>query len=127
MFKQIGVSFLFIALCEVGISQEWVYNSIDVKTGKPSYAGAFKLTEPVPGKYKGRLMFANPDSCWRNDLNASVEDLPEKQVITLEPLMRGCEEIRLVINRDGSGGRRELRVSESEWKWDGYDRGLQRK
>ena len=40
-------------------------------------------------------------------------------IITVEPRMLGCEEIRFVIRNDGSGGQREVKKGEA-WVWDGF-------
>ena len=106
-------------------AQEWQYQSYN-RDGK-AFEGTLKLTEPQPGKFKVRLMFPNPDTCYRSDLSAAVTTERGQQVITIEPLMRGCPEVRFVLNPDGSGGKREERLGDGSWKWDNTDRGLKKK
>jgi hypothetical protein len=41
-------------------------------------------------------------------------------------MMRGCAPIRLLIKKDGTGGRQEVQTN-GEWVWDKLDHGLIRK
>jgi hypothetical protein len=41
-------------------------------------------------------------------------------------MMRGCAPIRLLIKKDGTGGRQEV-LANGEWVWDKLDHGLIRK
>lgn len=43
--------------------------------------------------------------------------------ITVEPTLIGCEEIRFVIENDGTGGTRQIRKG-GEWVDDGFQRDL---
>jgi hypothetical protein len=107
------------------LAQVWDYQSYN-RAGK-AFEGTLNLTEPQPGKFKVRLLFPNPDTCYRSELSAAVTNEQGQQVITIEPLMQGCPEVRFVLNTDGSGGKREERLVDGSWKWDKTERGLKKK
>ena len=107
------------------LAQEWDYQAYN-PSGK-AFRGTLTLTEAEPGKFKVRLMFPQQDTCYTSELSAAVTYQQTQQVITIVPLMRGCPEVRFVLNTDGSGGKREQRLSDGTWKWDNTERGLKRK
>jgi hypothetical protein len=108
-------------------AQEWEYISYNIITGKASSPGYLKLSEPAPGTYKAKLMFPNPDICFRSDLAATSVTEADRQIITLAPSMNGCPDVRFVLKADGSSGKREVRQPDGSWKWDNTERGLKRK
>ena len=65
----------------------------------------------------------NLNRCYQGDLSAVVSRTEAETIITIEPKLTGCEEIRFIIKNDGSGGRREVKNA-SDWVWDGAKRGL---
>lgn len=107
-------------------AQEWTYQSY--WEGKPwSSNTIFKLTESG-GEYRAEfIQGAGIDDCNRRGFRAMVERQADEQIIALPAVMAGCEERRVVVKNDGTGGRVEVRQADGSWKWDGFERILKRK
>lgn len=105
--------------------QEWSYQTIGPDR-QPLNVGTFHLSEPKPGQFLGRINAPPIDVCFRSALNAKIDRTPDQTLVVLEPLMTGCQRVRLVLNNDGSGGRREVQQSDGSWQWDGWERLLKR-
>jgi len=105
--------------------QEWSYQTIGADR-LPQNIGTFRLSEPKPGQFVGRINAAPLDRCFQSELKAKVESTTEQILVILEPLFSGCPRLRLVLNSDGSGGRREVEQSDGSWKWDDRERLLKR-
>jgi hypothetical protein len=105
--------------------QEWSYQTIGANR-QPLNVGTFRLSEPNPGQYVGRIQAPDLDVCFRSELKAAVEKTSDQTLVVLEPLMSGCQRVRLVLNNDGSGGKREIYQSDGTWKWDERERLLKR-
>ena len=109
----------------VAWGQEWSYQTIG-SNREPLNVGTFRLSESKPGQLRGRINAPPLESCFRSELDASVERSSEHTLVVLEPLFLGCPRLRLVLNNDGSGGRREVQQSDGSWKWDERERLLKR-
>lgn len=116
---------IFSFLPLVASGQEWSYQTIGINR-EPLNVGTFRLSEPKPGQFVGRINAPNLDICFGSELNAKVDRTSEQTLIALEPSMTGCQRVRLVLNNDGSGGRREVQQSDGSWKWDERERLLKR-
>lgn len=66
------------------------------------------------------------DKCYTRKMNASVTRDADFTVVTTEDMMRGCAPIRLLLKKDGTGGRQEV-LTNGQWVWDNLDHGLIRK
>jgi hypothetical protein len=123
IFNALGVALQFSAACAV--AQTWNYR-IDTRQSSGGTGGTefgFVRLEYKDGKpivaMGGRL-----SSCWnRSDLKAQVEKTDELLTITIEPALNGCEEVRLLIKTDGTGGKRQIKVNEN-WVDDRTNRDL---
>jgi len=101
-------------------AQTWNYRSY--YNGQPAAPGSVTLSENG-GKPSLRMVFSYASICYRGDLDATVERNDTITIITVPPHLRGCDEFRLVIKNDGTGGLREMKKG-SAWVWDGAERGL---
>ncbi len=122
LFALVGI-YCFLPLLAWG--QEWSYQTIG-DNRQPANLGTFRLSEPNPGQFVGRIQAPNLDICFGSELNAKVDRTSEQTLVVLEPLMTGCQRVRLVLNNDGSGGRREVQQTDGSWKWDERERLLKR-
>lgn len=122
----IPIAAVTLLVSTAAIAQEWEYLSVDSISGA-KIPGQVKVTEDSPGKFKLRFYINRPANCFNGDLSASIAEEDTTKVITVEPRMGGCDAIRLVVNKDGSGGKREVKGADGVWKWDGVDRGLKLK
>lgn len=77
------------------------------------HAGDYRITIVAPGLA----------TCFAAPLKATVRQSATALVITTEPRLPDCEEVRFVVAIDGSGGRREVRRA-GQWRWDRLERGL---
>lgn len=107
-------------------TQEWVYQTYSVATGRPLTPGLLRLTQDGD-QYKMQLIMSDANQCYRSAAKALVTAEGGQQFIEMVPLMSGCEAVRFVVKTDGSGGTRELKQSDGSWKWDGTNRILTRK
>lgn len=107
-------------------AQVWTFQSF-APDGSPWELSSFELTRSGRGDYTGRYRISVAQPCVADAMKATVTREGDHQVITLAPARRECPETRLVVKTDGSGGRREVREPDGSWKWDGRDRGLQRR
>ena len=101
-------------------TQSWDYQSYN--SGRPTASGYVTLEEK-DGDYSFTFFVPRMDKCYSREMKAVVEQTESTILITLPPLMIGCEEIRFAIKADGSGGNREVKRGE-EWVKDRRDYGL---
>ena len=107
-------------------AQEWTFESY-TPDGSFWHSSTFRLTETSRGGFSGRFHIPDALPCMSPSMRATVTHEPGHQIITLASPMRGCDEQRLVLKTDGSGGQREVKQPDGSWKWDGRERGLKRK
>lgn len=124
--SRMAVSIAAALLASAAAAQEWNYLAYNSE-GKVSGTGSLKLAEGAPGQFKATLIAPAMNVCYRSELAAKVTAEGDQQVITVEPRMRDCPEIRFVVKADGSGGKREVKQADGTWKWDDLERGLKRK
>jgi len=112
------------SLCQAG--EQWTYAAY-TSSGRLMATNHLELTE-VDGK--AFLTIYNyheyADKCYTRKMNASVTRDAEFTVVTTDDMMRGCVPIRLLLKKDGSGGRQEV-LTNGEWVSDNLDHGLIRK
>ena len=101
-------------------AQTWDYQSYN-RDGR-SAPGYIQLTEKE-GKATLQMLAGNLINCYRGTLPVTVTRTDTTIVLTVPPLLTGCDEIRFVMKNDGTGGRREVRRGD-EWVWDNLERGL---
>src|SRR5687767_12654642 len=100
-FKTLATLAIMWACVTPASGQEWEYVSYDNSRQPVLPPGSLKLIEES-GKHKIRLMINSADRCYQSSLNAALVKQGDQEVITVEPLMRGCPEIRFVLQSDGS-------------------------
>lgn len=107
-------------------AEQWTYTAY-TPSGRPMPTNAMELTE---ADGKSFLTIYNyheyADKCYTRKMNAAVTRDAEFIVITTSNLPRGCAPIRLLLEKDGSGGRQEV-LTNGDWVWDNLDHGLVRK
>ena len=114
-----------VSFCSVATSaeaQSWNYLTTTTSMTGSRVPGYVTL-ETQGNKSIFRMSAGNLNRCYQGDLSAVVSRTEAETIITIEPKLTGCEEIRFVIKNDGSGGRREVKNA-SDWVWDGAERGL---
>jgi hypothetical protein len=99
----------------------WAYRVYDVR-GMAGELGYVSLHEQG-GERRLRFTVGQGDTCYDRDLPVTVERPAGKIVIDVPPALRGCAHFRLVINADGTGGKREV-MRGGQWTADGFDRVL---
>jgi serine/threonine-protein kinase len=102
-------------------AQSWEYQSY--RSGGFRSAPGYITVEDKGGKTILRMVAGTLINCYNGDLDATVIKTEATTIITVVPLLRGCEEIRFVIKNDGTGGQRQIKKG-SGWVWDGLDRVL---
>lgn len=96
-------------------AQTWNYQGAQhIDAFGPAVMGQISLEE-VGGEYRFRMQHLNADPCYRSPMKASVERAPSTITITPAPLVRGCDQVRFVLNTDGTGGFREF-LSDGQWR-----------
>lgn len=107
-------------------AEQWTYTAY-TQSGRPMPPNSMELTE---ADGKAFLTIYNyheyADKCYTRKMNAAVTRDAEFVVITTSDLPRGCAPIRLLLKKDGSGGRQEV-LTNGDWVWDSLDHGLVRK
>ena len=102
-------------------SQSWEYEEY-YGSGKPSASGYITVTyigeRAVWREFAGRLVW-----CIDRERDATVTKTEALTTITILSDTQGCQDFRIVIRNDGTGGRREIRKG-LDWVWDGLDRRL---
>lgn len=121
--RTITVMVVLILSGEVA-AQSWNYQTYSGQ-GRPMAKGYVTLEESG-GEHTFRLFAGSVDICYRSNLKAQVESTDT--ALTITPLfpIQGCGVVRLVINKDGSGGFREVKEGD-QWKRDDLDRLLTRR
>jgi len=119
------VGFIWLSsFCFGAAAQTWNYQAYRNVGGTPQQSAMGDVTlDEKGGKPTFQMTAGQLDQCYQTPLDAVVERTDETITITIVPLLRGCGDVRFVIKKDGTGGRREVKAG-SGWRWDGLDRGL---
>ena len=102
----------------------WKFQAYVTTAGAPvpSAPGTISLVEK-----DGRAVFSisagRQSLCHRGELDAVVTRTDATTIITVPPRAAGCDEIRFVLNNDGTGGQLQVKQGR-DWVWDGLERGL---
>ncbi len=92
-------------------AEQWTYTAY-AQSGRPMPTNAMELTE---ADGKSSLTIYNyheyADKCYTRKMNAAVTRDAEFIVIATSDLPRGCAPIRLLLKKDGSGGRQEVLIN----------------
>lgn len=103
-------------------AQTWNYVSVG-PDGRTSPA-SISLTEK-DGAATFQMTAPQLNACWRGPLKAMVERTATTIIITPEPPLRDCEQVRFVIKADGTGGQRQSRRdADADWVNEARDRKL---
>ena len=116
---------LFASLLLAGISsihtvhaQSWNYQAF----GDRNQITLGHITlEQKDGAPKLQFFAPRMDACWTGELDATVTRTESSIVVTPAPRIKGCQEIRVVLKADGSGGVREEKRG-NDWVPDGRER-----
>jgi hypothetical protein len=112
----------WVAMPTLVWAQTWNYVSVG-PDGKESPA-SIKLTEK-DGAATFQMHAPQLNACWKVQLKATVERTATTIIITPEPPLRDCEQVRFVIKADGTGGHRQSRRDAgAEWVTEARDRKL---
>lgn len=126
MKKIITTSLVVLALSGISAhaatETSWLYQSYDTRTGDKMAPGYILLKEDGESATL-RVIAGRMNKCFSRDLESHVERTPTTTIITAEPSLRGCEKLRYAIKTDGTGGTREVWVSD-KWELDTKDRVL---
>ena len=90
---------------QAATTQSWDYLSYNRPSG-------YVTLEEKDGDYSFKFFVPKIDKCYSREMKAVVEKTESTILITLPPLMLGCEEIRFTIKADGSGGNKEVKRGE---------------
>jgi len=102
-------------------TRSWDYQVFN--NGQPTIRGYVTLDQK---NGKAVLLFAagvNFDVCQSGNLDATVVETEATTTITALRDMRGCQQFRLLIRNNGTGGRRET-WNGTKWVGERFDRGL---
>jgi hypothetical protein len=105
-----------------GTKTEWNYQSYDIRTNLAVAPGYITLDEAEAGATL-KIFVPNMIKCFQQTRDATVERTEKTITITTTPAIDGCDQIRFVLNADGTGGTRQTRVNE-KWIIDKRDRVL---
>ena len=100
----------------------WTYHSYYFN-GQPYVLGYFSIDKPT-GQTKLRFSAGSLNSCYSGELDANVVRARGLTYIYANRDRRNCDEIRLVIRNDGSGGEQLTRKDskkDAEWVPDGLN------
>ncbi|MBL8341176.1 MAG: hypothetical protein JNL30_06875 [Rubrivivax sp.] len=122
MIKVFALFGAWVAVPTLVWAQTWNYVSVG-PDGKASPA-SIRLTEK-DGAATFQMNAPQLNACWKGPLKATVERTATTIVITPEPPLRDCEQVRFVIKADGTGGQRQSRRDAgAEWVSEARDRKL---
>jgi hypothetical protein len=112
------------SLCQAG--EQWTYAAY-TPSGMLMATNHVELTEEDGKAFVTIFNYHEyADKCYTRKMKATVTRDADFTVVTTEDMMRGCAPIRLLIKKDGTGGRQEVQTN-GEWVWDKLDHGLIRK
>lgn len=101
--------------------QSWNYQAYTA-SGSKANVGYFTVTEE-DGNASFKMFASTLHNCLKANLKAHVERTDDTVIVTVSPRYHGCDEFRLVLKADGTGGKRQVRNGD-EWVDDGLDRDL---
>lgn len=103
----------------------WNFIAYSNSTNEPMLGGEFHLTDPdEDGNARVSIFLPrNSMACVRGRVPAKVEETESATVVTIPPMMHGCEPMRYTFFKDGSGGFGETMYS-GEWKKNKRTNGL---
>ncbi len=110
-------------------AQTWEYKSFKRDRATKQYskdnfvAGTISVEEKN-GEHFFRMTAGELDVCYRGALPVTVERGAGTIVITARQPVPGCEDFRYRIREDGSGGIKEVRQSDGEWRRSPFNHGL---
>jgi hypothetical protein len=105
----------------------WTYQTYDSNAANAAgYGGpgvSYLRLDGQAGDYRITIVAPGLATCFAAPLRATVRQTASVLVITTQPRLPGCDEVRFVIANDGTGGRREVRRA-GQWRWDRLERGM---
>jgi len=102
-------------------TKSWNYQAYTA-SGSKANVGYFTVTEE-DGNASFKMFASTLHNCLKANLKAHVERTDDTVIVTVSPRYHGCDEFRLVLKADGTGGKRQVRNGD-EWVDDGLDRDL---
>ncbi len=122
-FQYPAVAIMLFIIGGTSAAQSWDYKAFN-QSGRYTGSGFITFKEGDGGRGTFRMYVGNDiNKCVDGELIAAVVKTPETTIITTEPRVGGCPEMRFVVKNDGSGGYREMKKG-GEWAPDGMERGL---
>jgi hypothetical protein len=121
--QHIGLSIVaVISILVTGHSQAQSWNYQSYRNGQPQAVGYVTLEERGGENYL-TYRVGPTNECLKYEMKSLVERTESKVVITPVPPRPTCDEFRLIIKADGSGGTVEWKTGD-KWVPDSYERML---